>query len=111
MPVWRSHGIASRVAEDLTPTEARVLDFIVAFHDQYGRFPSLRSIRVEFAYRSVGSARYHVDKLDKKGWLAIRRERFLTRIEWALRRTADTGSDSGYRGHIRLSNSTKPIEA
>ena len=74
-----------RSAEDLTPKEVRVLDFIVGFHDQHGRFPSLRQIRVEFAYHSLAAADRQVPELKEKDWLAVRRERSLTRIESALR--------------------------
>ena len=119
MTVW-TNSVTGHRAGDLTPKEARVLDFIVAFHDRHNRFPSWRQMRVEFAYRSRGAALYHVDKLEKKGWLAIRRMRFLapggrvthsSRIESAVRRTNDTGSESeGYLAHTRMPLATQ-IEA
>ena len=70
-------SVANRIAEELTPTEGRVLDFIVAFRDQYDRFPNDHDMRGEFASGSLQAVRYHVDKLEKKGWLAIRRMRSL----------------------------------
>jgi SOS-response transcriptional repressor LexA len=76
--VWPNYGIANRIAEDLTLTQAMVLDFIVEFHDRDSRFPTVRDIRVKFGYRSVGAARYHVHELEKKGWLAGRPIRWTT---------------------------------
>ena len=98
-------SVAGHSAEDMTPKEGRVLEFILGFYDSHGRFPSLRQIRVEFAYRSVGAARYHVDKLEKKGWLGIKRTRFLesggrvthsSRIESALIPNTPSRVGSGY---------------
>ena len=101
MTVW-PNNVANLSVGDLTPREAKVLHFIVEFHDQHDRFPSLRQIRDTLAY-SLGAVRHHVDKLDEKGWLACSRKQFLARIESALRpfATSGTGSDSGakpYRG-------------
>ena len=73
MTVCATCGVAIHGAHDPTTAEARVLHFIVAFHDQYGRFPTYREIRVELAYRSLQAVRYHVHKLEKKGWLTIQR--------------------------------------
>ena len=96
MTVCPTCGIAIRGAEDPTPAEGRVLDFIIAFHDQYGRFPTYREIRVEFAYRSPQSVRHHVDKLRKKGWLAIGRTRLLSSIDAARRRSRFSGGTTSW---------------
>ena len=107
-------SVANRRAEDLTPKEARVLDFIVACHDQHDRFPNLRQIRDTLAY-SLAAVRHHLDKLEKKGWLECSRENFLARIESALRSVTPSVNESGYgadphRGPVPL-HSAAQIEA
>ena len=97
MTVW-PNSVANRRAEELTPREARMLDFIVACHDQNGRFPSLRQIRDELAH-SLTAVCYHVDKLEKKGWLECSRENFLARIESALRRVTPSVNESESGAH------------
>jgi hypothetical protein len=69
-----------RGAEDPTPVEAKVLDFVVAFHDQHSRFPTHREVRIEFTNRS----------------LTVSRERSLTRIESALRRSSTIGRTASW---------------
>ena len=59
-------SVANRIAEELTPTEGRVLDFIVAFRDQYDHFPNDHDMRGEFASGSLQAVRYHVDKLERR---------------------------------------------
>ena len=89
-------GVAISGVEDPTPAEGRVLDFILAFHDQNGRFPTYREIRVKFGYRSHQSVRYHVDKLDRKGWLTVRRTRMLQSIDAARRRNRFSGGTTSW---------------
>ena len=86
----RPNNVPNLSVGDLTPREASVLHFVVEFHDQHDRFPSLRQIRDTLAY-SLAGVRYHVDTLDEKGWLACRREQFLARIESALIRNRPMG--------------------
>ena len=102
MTGWPNYSVAIQGTADPTPTEGRVLDFIVAFNDQHGRFPTYREIRVEFAYRSTNSGRRHVHELDRKGWLSIKRTRFCDaggrvthsdRVAWALRRTTPSDTE------------------
>jgi len=45
--------IVSTGRGDDDPTPAMVLDFVVAFHDQHGRFPTHREVRIEFTDRSL----------------------------------------------------------
>ena len=56
-------------AEDPTTKEARVLDFVVEFHDLRGRFPTYREVRIELAERSLRAAYYHVNELKERRWL------------------------------------------
>ena len=76
---------ATHSAEDLTTAEAKVRDFVVVFFEQYGRFPTYREVRVEFAYDSLEAAYYHVQELKKTGRLTTW-EDYLASIESGGRR-------------------------
>ena len=57
----------------LTKRQREVLDFVVAFHDREGRFPTGPEIANNFGFRDPSPAYQHLDALEAKGYLRIKR--------------------------------------
>jgi len=57
----------------LTKRQREVLDFIVAFHDREGRFPTGPEIAGHFGFKDPSPAYQHLDALEAKGYLKIKR--------------------------------------
>lgn len=58
---------------DPSPAQARVLEFIVDFHERRGRFPLYREIRIGMGYTSTAAATRQVAALASKGLLTVRK--------------------------------------
>lgn len=66
---------------DLTPTQQRILDFIVETICDHDRSPTIREIGDAFGIASTNGVRYHLDALEERGY--IRRHKGISRgIEW-----------------------------
>ncbi|MBS1911957.1 MAG: repressor LexA [Bacteroidetes bacterium] len=59
--------------KQLTNRQREVLDFIVAFQDRDGRFPTGPEIAKHFGFRDPSPAYQHLDALEAKGYLRIKR--------------------------------------
>jgi repressor LexA len=57
----------------LTKRQREVLDFIIAFHDRDGRFPTGPEIANHFGFKDPSPAYQHLDALEVKGYLKIKR--------------------------------------
>lgn len=57
--------------QPLTPTQARVLDYIVAYQITNQRPPSRKDIGQHFGWASINAAEEHVQRLATKGWVAL----------------------------------------
>ena len=93
MTAYATGSVAIHGAEYPIAAEASVLDFVVEFHDLYGRLPTYREVRIELVDRSLLVAYRHVcTRLKEKGSLMNRRERFLAstpadRLSWPRSRS------------------------
>lgn len=57
----------------LTPRQREVLDYLGAFHARDGRFPTGPEIAAHFGFRDPSPAYQHLDTLEAKGYLRIKR--------------------------------------
>jgi len=53
----------------LTTRQAQVLNFVEEYQQEQGRAPTLKEICNHFGFRSVSSARDHLDLIEQKGFL------------------------------------------
>lgn len=66
---------------DLSPTQQRILDYIVETIRDHDRSPTIREIGDTFGIASTNGVRYHLDALEERGY--IRRNKGISRgIEW-----------------------------
>jgi len=63
--------------EQLTPQQARILEFIRSEIEHHNRPPSVREIALRFNLSSTNGVSQHLDALARKGY--IRRRRFISR--------------------------------
>lgn len=59
--------------KQLTTRQREVLDFVVAFRDREGRFPTGPEIAKNFGFKDPSPAYQHLDALEAKGYLKIKR--------------------------------------
>lgn len=59
--------------KQLTARQREVLDFVVAFRDREGRFPTGPEIAKHFGFKDPSPAYQHLDALEAKGYLRIKR--------------------------------------
>lgn len=57
----------------LTKRQKEILDFIIAFHDSEGRFPTGPEIADHFGFKDPSPAYQHLDALETKGYIKIKR--------------------------------------
>lgn len=57
----------------LTKRQKEILDFIVGFHDNEGRFPTGPEIADHFGFKDPSPAYQHLDALETKGYIKIKR--------------------------------------
>jgi repressor LexA len=57
----------------LTKRQKEILDFIIAFHDRDGRFPTGPEIAENFGFKDPSPAYQHLDALETKGFIKIKR--------------------------------------
>jgi len=57
----------------LTKRQKEILDFIVGFHDREGRFPTGPEIADHFGFKDPSPAYQHLDALETKGFIKIKR--------------------------------------
>lgn len=94
----------------LTRRQKDILDFLTAYRDREGLFPTLREIGEHFGISSFGTIHKHLHQLEQKGF--IRRERHFSRaIELSKDHsatTAPTGDELPLLGWIAAG---RPLEA
>lgn len=64
-------GIAVVGAGDPSPAEERMLNLVLDFHEQHGRFPTYRELKSALAYRSVHGVAARLQCLAKKGFVTL----------------------------------------
>ncbi len=57
----------------LTKRQKEILDFIIVFHDREGRFPTGPEIADHFGFKDPSPAYQHLDALETKGYIKIKR--------------------------------------
>lgn len=57
----------------LTKRQGEVLDFIKNYLARYSVSPTIRDIAEHFGFRSHNAAAQHVQLIEAKGWLIVRR--------------------------------------
>ncbi len=57
----------------LTKRQKEILDFIIEFHDREGRFPTGPEIAENFGFKDPSPAYQHLDALEAKGFIKIKR--------------------------------------
>jgi len=57
----------------ITKRQREVLDFLRSFHDTDGRMPTGSEIAAHFGFRDPSSAYQHLEALEAKGRITIRR--------------------------------------
>ena len=62
----------NRRAAALSPVQARILEFIVRYKDQYGYTPTMREIAESVELKAVSSVKHQLDQLDKAGYIATK---------------------------------------
>ena len=59
--------------ENLTPKQAKILEFIRNFQAKYGSSPTLREIMERFKFKAIATVQDHLSSLERKGY--IKREK------------------------------------
>ena len=62
----------NRRAAALSPVQARILEFIVRYKDQFGYTPTMREIAESVELKAVSSVKHQLDQLDKAGYIATK---------------------------------------
>ncbi len=62
----------NRRSESLSAVQARILDFIVRYKDQYGSSPSMREISENVSLKAVSSVKHQLAQLEKAGYISTR---------------------------------------
>lgn len=68
-------GCAITGAQDPTKAEARMLQYVLAYHHLHGRFPKYHTIRVGLRLGSLSHVYAQIRGLERKGWITTERYR------------------------------------